>query len=71
MATVYRLHEIHLLQEREFFVDANILVYRYYNDQDIVPDWMYRYGAKYDMLVRDGYSLYTSFEVISELINRG
>jgi predicted nucleic acid-binding protein len=71
MATVYTLNKIYLLKERDIFVDANIFVYQHYNDHRTLPQWMARYNTTYNTLLLQGYGLYTSFEVISELINRG
>jgi predicted nucleic acid-binding protein len=71
MATVYGLNEVYLLEERDIFVDANIFTYQHYYNHQTLSWWMKRYNATYHTLLWQGYSLYTSFEVISELINRG
>jgi hypothetical protein len=71
MATAYRFNDITHLKKRELFVDANILLFRFYREQGVVPRCRARaYMKAYDRLVEDQVPLRTSFDVISEYINR-
>jgi predicted nucleic acid-binding protein len=71
MSTVYSFADISLLWDREFFVDANILVYRFVRLTGVVASRHARgYMKTYNVLVSGEYQLRTSFDVISEYINR-
>jgi hypothetical protein len=71
MATVYGLRDILLLEGRELFVDANVFIHTFYRTPGVVPGIRVRaYINAYNRLVDEGIPLRTSFDVISEYINR-
>jgi predicted nucleic acid-binding protein len=71
MATAYSFNDVSLFREREFFVDANVFISRFYRERGVIPSIRTRaYMKMYKRLVADGYRLRTSFDVISEYINR-
>ena len=68
MATMYKLHDVSLLNGKNIFFDANVLIYLFW------PTGSYYYELNYarafNGLLRQGNGLYVDFTIISEIVNR-
>jgi predicted nucleic acid-binding protein len=68
MATRYKLNDASLLQNRNIFVDTNVLIYCFWGTGSY---WVERkYAKTFKVLLRQRNSLFIDFLVISEVINR-
>jgi hypothetical protein len=71
MATAYSLNDITCLQNRELFVDANVFILRFYQEERVISGRRKKaYINAYNKVLNEGIPLKTSFDVISEYINR-
>lgn len=68
MAAKYKLQEVSLLNGKDIFFDANVLIYLFW------PTGSYYYEQNYARvfrsLLRQGNGLYVDFIIISEIVNR-
>lgn len=68
MAARYSLKETSRLQNKNIFVDANVLIYCFWGTG--AHFWEQRYASVFKTLLHQQYSLFVDFVVISEIINR-
>jgi predicted nucleic acid-binding protein len=68
MAAKYKLHDVSQLQNRDIFVDANVLIYLFWPTGSYA--WEQSYARVFRDLLRQKNSLFVDFSVISEIINR-
>lgn len=68
MAGRYSLQSYTQLKGREIFFDANIILYLYWPTGDM--SWMNKYSTLYNLLLKQGNSMYINFLVVSEVVNR-
>jgi predicted nucleic acid-binding protein len=63
----YRLNNVSQLQNRDIFVDANVLIYLFWPTG---KPWERSYATAYLSLLKQANKLYVDFLVVSEVINR-
>ncbi|MCH7397872.1 PIN domain-containing protein [Belliella sp. DSM 107340] len=68
MAVIHRLQDFALLNDRDIFVDANVLIYLFWPTGQ--HHFERNYARVFGNLLRRGNSLYVDFLVISEIVNR-
>jgi predicted nucleic acid-binding protein len=68
MTTRYKLTDLPLLQHRNIFVDANILIYYYWGRDALY--WKQNYLRAFNKLLDQESNLFIDFMIISEIINR-
>jgi predicted nucleic acid-binding protein len=68
MATKYKLADAPLLQNRNIFVDANVLIYCFWGTGSYYLEK--KYAKTFKVLLRQQNALFIDFSVISEIINR-
>jgi predicted nucleic acid-binding protein len=68
MAARYKLEEVSLLQNKNIFVDANVLIYCFWETGSYRQER--RYTKVFNELIHNPYHLFVDFIVISEIINR-
>jgi predicted nucleic acid-binding protein len=68
MAARYKLKEVSLLQSKNIFVDANVLIYCFWGTGAYRREQ--NYASAFKVLLRQQCSLFVDFMVISEIINR-
>jgi predicted nucleic acid-binding protein len=68
MATIYKLKDAPNLQNRNIFVDANVLIYCFW--EAAVHGWEQSYARALSVLLHQNSALFVDFSVISEVVNR-
>jgi predicted nucleic acid-binding protein len=69
MAKVLKLCQAYKVRDRELILDSNILVYRYYMDDNEKRGWVIRYHKSLKWLSEHGYHLAVERVVLSEMIS--
>ena len=64
----YKLQDVSRLQNRDIFVDANVLIYLSWPTGS--HTWERNYARVFRSLLRQGNRLFIDFSVVSEIINR-
>jgi predicted nucleic acid-binding protein len=68
MATRYSLKDVVILQNRNIFVDTNVLIYCFWGTG--MHEWEQNYASVFKALLHQKNSLFIDFNVISEIVNR-
>lgn len=64
----YTLQNYTQIKDRDIFFDANIILYLYWATGN--RRWTNKYSTLYNLLLKQGNSMYINFLVISEVVNR-